>query len=314
MIEWDRFAPAFRVGYSRIMRWSSLPNTLARRAPGRGSAPDGRSGARLAVLFAAALAVAGCFGRDKEADLDLEVEPPDRLYNEALALLEAGETRDAVEKFEEIDAEHPYSEYARRALIMSAFLQFRRGQYQEAINEAQRYVTLFPASPDAAYAQYIIGESYFRQIPDVTRDQELSEKAIAAMGEVARKYPDSEYAADANRKVDIARDQLAGKEMQIGRYYQERHEYLAAVNRFRYVVENYQTTRHVEEALLRLTETYLALGIVPEAQTAAAVLGHNFPDSEWYKDSYALLGRSGVEPQENEGSWISRAFRGGDEA
>jgi outer membrane protein assembly factor BamD len=137
---------------------------------------------------------------------------------------------------------------------------------------------------------------------------------MAAMGEVARKYPDSEYAADANRKIEIARDQLAGKEMQIGRYYQERHEYLAAVNRFRYVVENYQTTRHVEEALLRLTETYLALGIVPEAQTAAAVLGHNFPDSEWYKDSYALLAKTGVEPQENEGSWISRAFRGGDQA
>ena len=287
-------------------------DTNRRRAahPRVGAGLVARRASQWGLLLAGAIALAGCFGRDKNADLDLEVDPPDILYNEALALLEAGETRDAVEKFEEIDAEHPYSEYARKSMIMSAFLQFRRGQYQEAINEAQRYVTLFPASEDAAYAQYIIGESYFRQIPDVTRDQELSEKAIDAMGEVVRKYPDSEYAADANRKIEIARDQLAGKEMQVGRYYQERREYLAAVNRFKYVVENYQTTRHVEEALLRLTETYLALGIVPEAQTAAAVLGHNFPDSEWYKDSYALLNKAGVEPQENEGSWISRAFRG----
>ena len=196
------------------------------------------------------------------------------------------------------------------AMVMSAFLNFRRGQYQDAINDAQRYVTLFPASEDAAYAQYLIGESYFRQIPDVTRDQDLSRKAIAAMQVVVDKYPDSEYADDARKKIELARDQIAGKEMQIGRYYLERREYLAAVNRFRTVVEQYQTTRHVEEALYRLTECYLALGIVPEAQTAASVLGHNFPDSEWYQDSYALLNKGGLEPQENQGSWISRVFRG----
>jgi outer membrane protein assembly factor BamD len=269
-----------------------------------------RRAARL-TLVVAALTLAGCFGRGEETgDLELESDPPDLMYNQALALLNAGETRDAVDKFEKIDAEHPYSDYARKSMIMSAYLDFKRGQYQETINEAQRYVTLFPASPDAAYAYYLIGESYFRQIPDVTRDQDLSEKAIAAMSELVEKFPESEYAPDASRKIDIARDQLAGKEMQIGRYYQERREYLAAVNRFKYVVENYQTTRHVEEALLRLTETYLALGIVPEAQTATAVLGHNFPDSQWYKDSYALLAKTGVEPHENEGSWISRAFRG----
>ena len=169
-------------------------------------------------------------------------------------------------------------------------------------------MTLFPATEDAAYAQYLIGESYFRQIPDVTRDQDLSKKAMDAMGAVIQKYPDSEYANDARNKIDMARDQIAGKEMQIGRYYLERHEYLAAVNRFKTVVEEYQTTRHVEEALHRLTESYLALGIVPEAQTAAAVLGHNFPDSEWYQDSYKLLGKGGLEPEENKGSWISRAF------
>ena len=257
---------------------------------------------------AAASPAASACGDKPEAEVD--VDPPDLLYNQGLALLNAGDTREAAEKFEAIDKEHPYSDYARRSMVMSAFLNFRRGHYQEAINDAQRYVTLFPASPDAAYAQYLIGESYFRQIPDVTRDQDLSRKAIDAMSEVIAKYPDSEYADDARKKIEMARDQIAGKEMQIGRYYLERREYLAAVNRFRTVVEQYQTTRHVEEALYRLTESYLALGIVPEAQTAAAVLGHNFPDSEWYQDSYALLNKGGLEPQENKGSWMSRVFRG----
>jgi outer membrane protein assembly factor BamD len=266
---------------------------------------------RMAALLTApalALLLAAC-GKE-ELDEELVVDPPDLLYNQGLALLNAGNTRQASEKFEQIDAEHPYSQYARNAMVMSAFLNFRRGRYQEAINEATRFVTLFPAHPDAAYAQYLIGESYFRQIPDVTRDQDISQKAIEAMGEVVRKYPDSDYAEDARQKMEIAIDQIAGKEMQIGRYYLERREYLAAVNRFRTVVEDYQTTRHVEEALHRLTESYLALGIVPEAQTAAAVLGHNFPDSEWYQDSFALLNEEGYSPNESEGSWISRVFRG----
>jgi outer membrane protein assembly factor BamD len=259
----------------------------------------------LALVPALALFVAAC-GKEKP-EAEVIVDPPDLLYNQALADLEAGDTRDATEKFEQIDLEHPYSDEARKAMLMSAFLHFRRAQYQEAINDAERYVTLFPATEDAAYAQYLIGESYFRQIPDVTRDQDLSLKAMDAMGQVIQ-YPDSEYANDARRKIDMARDQIAGKEMQIGRYYQERREYLAAINRFRTVVEQYQTTRHVEEALLRLTETYLALGITPEAQTAAAVLGHNFPDSVWYQDAYKLLGKGGLQPEENSGSWISRAF------
>lgn len=276
--------------------------------------PRRRRGAALLGAAALALGLAGCFGRGEDADEALNADPPDLMYNQGLALLNAGETSDAAEKFSTIDKEHPYSEYARRSMVLAAFLNFRNGKYQEAINEAQRYVTLFPRSPDAAYAQYIIGESYFRQIPDVTRDQDLSRKAIAAMQLVIDKYPESEYVADAQRKIDIANDQIAGKEMQVGRYYMERRETLAAVNRFRTVVSEYQTTRHVEEALHRLTESYLALGIVPEAQTAAAVLGHNFPDSEWYQESYALLSERGVEPSENRGSWISRAFRRGDEA
>jgi outer membrane protein assembly factor BamD len=271
--------------------------------------PFGHPRRRVPALFAiAALALltAAC-GKDKKPEAEV-VDPPDVLYNEALANLDAGDSSQAAEQFDTIDKEHPYSEYARRAMLMSAYLNFRKGKYQDAVNEAQRFVTLFPASPDAAYAQYLIGESYFRQIPDVTRDQDLSHKAMDAMNDVVTKYPDSEYAADAQAKIEVARDQLAGKEMQIGRYYLERREYLAAVNRFKVVVEEYQTTRHVEEALHRLTESYLALGIVPEAQTAAAVLGHNFPDSEWYQDSYKLLNKGGLSPSENKGSWISRAF------
>jgi len=170
-------------------------------------------------------------------------------------------------------------------------------------------VTLHPGSQDAAYAQFIIGSSYFDQIVDVSRDQGRAEKAVAALDEVARKYPNTEYAVSAKRKMDIARDQLAGKEMMVGRYYLDKKDFPGAINRFKIVVTQYQTTRHVEEALMRLTEAYLALGVVTEAQTAAAVLGHNFPDSTWYQDAYKLVKTGGVEPVENKGSWISRAFK-----
>jgi outer membrane protein assembly factor BamD len=264
-----------------------------------------RAAARMLVPAAALLLVA-CGGKKPETEVN--VDPPDVLYNQALANLDAGDARQATKKFDEIDNEHPYSDYARKAILMSAYLNFHRAKYQDAINDAERYVTLFPASDDAAYAQYLIGESYFRQIPDVTRDQDIANKAMDAMNVIVQKYPESEYADDARHKVEVARDQLAGKEMQIGRYYQERREYVAAVNRFKTVVEDYQTTRHVEEALERLTESYLALGLVQDAQTAAAVLGHNFPDSDWYKDAYRILGEAGVVPEENKGSWISRAF------
>ena len=273
-----------------------------------------QSGFKGAMLVPAlALFLGGCtmFGGKADPTAFVEPDPPDLLYNQGLALLNAGEAKKAREKFEEVDEQHPYSEYARRSLLMSTYLNFQRGNFPEVINDGRRYVTLYPASEDAAYAQYMVGESHFRQIPDVTRDQQAAYRAINVMNEVVQKYPESEYAEDARRKIQVARDQIAGKEMQIGRYYQERKEYLAAVNRFKFVVEKMQTTRHVEEALHRLTESYLALGIVPEAQTAAAILGHNYPDSEWYADSYALLTKGGVQPRKNPGSWISRAFRRG---
>jgi outer membrane protein assembly factor BamD len=236
-------------------------------------------------------------------------EPADRLYNEGLFYLNSEhKPKDAVKKFEEVDRQHPYSEWARKALIMSAFSYYQSGSYDECVAAAKRYITLHPGTSDAAYAQFLIGASYYDQIPDITRDQDQTDKALAALDEVIRKYPDSEYAASAKQKMEVARDQLAGKEMQVGRYYLDKHDYTGAINRFKVVVTKYQTTRHVEEALERLTEAYMALGIVDEAQTAAAVLGHNFPDSEWYKHAYALVKSGGGEPSENKGSWISKAF------
>jgi len=191
---------------------------------------------------------------------------------------------------------------------MSAFAYYQANAYDDCINTARRYVTLHPGSPDAAYAQFLIGSSYFDQIPEISRDQDRTDKAVQALEEVVRKYPESEYAVAAKRKIEVARDQLAGKEMEIGRQNLNARNYIGAINRFKVVVTRYQRTRHVEEALLRLTEAYMALGIVEEAQTSAAVLGHNFPDSRWYKDAYALMQSKGLQPNENKGHWISQAF------
>jgi outer membrane protein assembly factor BamD len=247
------------------------------------------------------------FGNKEESFSD---DPADKLYNEGLFLLNnRRDYKAAAKKFEEVDRQHPYSEWARKALVMSAFAYYENKEYDEAVTAARRYVNMHPGSPDAAYAQYLIASSYFDQIPDITRDQARTEKAMQALEEVVRKYPTTEYAASAKKKLEVARDQLAGKEMLVGRYYLERKDFTGAINRFKVVVTTYQTTRHVEEALMRLAEAYMALGIVNEAQTAAAVLGHNFPDSRWYQDAYRVVKSGGLEPTENQGSWISRAFK-----
>ena len=261
-----------------------------------------------AAALSLAVALAGCslFDTDKV----VPDEPADKLYNEGLFLLnQKKDPKEAAKKFEEVDRQHPYSEWARKSLIMSAYAYYEAGAYEESVTAARRYITLHPGSPDAAYAYFLIGSSNFDQIAEVSRDQERTEKAVAALDEVVRKYPNTEYAVAAKRKIEVARDQLAGKEMDIGRWYMQRRDYTGAINRFKVVVTRYQTTRHVEEALLRLTEAYLTLGIVDEAQTSAAVLGHNFPDSRWYKDAYALMQSKGLEPNENKGSWISQAFK-----
>jgi outer membrane protein assembly factor BamD len=289
----------------------------ARRVSSAGSvqrAPLARLLRAAAVATALALPLGACssfnslFGSNDTVAPD---EPPEKLYNEGVFLLDKRlDYREASKKFEEVERQHPYSDWARKALIMVAYSRYEAKDYEESISAARRFVTLHPGSPDAAYAQFLIGSSYFEQIPDVSRDQGRTDKAIAALEEVTRKYPDSEYAQNAKKKIEVARDQLAGKEMDTGRYYLTRKDFTGAINRFKIVVTQYQTTRHVEEALMRLTEAYMSLGVASEAQTAAAVLGHNFPDSRWYQDAYRLVKAGGFEPTENKGSWISRAFAG----
>ena len=268
-----------------------------------------------AGLILLALPLSGCgtgalWDKFMQKDDTFVEEPAEKLYNEGLYLMnQRKDPKAASKKFEEVDRQHPYSDWARKSLLMSAYSYYQAGDYDNCIGSATRYVTLHPGSPDAAYAQYLIAASNYDQIPDITRDQGRTEKAIASLQEVIRKYPNSEYANNAKAKLEAARDQLAGREMNVGRYYLSKHDYTAAINRFKTVVTQYQTTRHVEEALMRLTECYMTLGIIPEAQTAAAVLGHNFPDSTWYKDAYQMVKGQGYEPQENNSSWISRAFR-----
>ena len=265
----------------------------------------------LALSVATApLLLSGCMSSEKDIDLSTYVdqtEPADVLYNQGLANLNAGRLAEASKKFAAVDRQHPYSEFARKSMVMGAFASYRQGNYEEAIGSAKRYLTLYPSTEDADYAMYIIGLSYFRQIRDVTQDQKESRQTVQTMQELVTRWPDSEYVEDAKAKIRFANDQLAGKEMQIGRYYLERREYLAAIKRFRSVVENYSNTRHIEEALARLVEAYYAVGLTDEAQTAAAVLGQNYPDSQWYKDSYKLLQGGGLAPRENAGSWISKA-------
>jgi outer membrane protein assembly factor BamD len=252
-----------------------------------------------------ALAVSAC-SKDKKPE-DIE-EPVDKLYNSAQDLLQKNDFEGAAKGFEEVERQHPYSPWATRAEIMAAYSYYQADKYDESIAAAQRFIDLHPGHQDAPYAYYLIGVDYYEQISDIQRDQEMTQKALTALGEVVRRYPDSAYARDAQLKIDLAQDHLAGKEMEIGRYYQDRKEYLAAINRFRAVVEHYQTTSQVPEALMRLTECYLALGVHDEAQTAAAVLGYNYPGSKWYERSYALLEQQHLQPQKSEGSWLSRFF------
>lgn len=268
---------------------------------------------RVALVALLSLGVlAGC-AKDND-DLDLNsyvetIEPADTLYNQGLANMNSGRLKEASAKFKAIDRQHPYSEFARKANVLAAFTSYKMGNFDDAIQASRRFLTLYPTHEDASYAQYIIGISYFSQMPVITRDQRDTRLAIQNFNELLERYPESIYVDDAKNKRRIALDQLAGKEMQVGRYYLERREYAAALSRFRRVFENFSNTRHVEESLARLTETYLAMGLANEAQTATAILGNNFPDSEWYADSYKLLQSGGLEPRENGGSWLSRTSK-----
>jgi outer membrane protein assembly factor BamD len=237
-------------------------------------------------------------------------DPVAALYNDGLAKLNAGSYKAAAKSFAEVERQHPYSKWATKAQLMQAFANYQRNSYDDAINAANRFITLHPGHKDAAYAYYLVAISQYEQIADVRRDQSKTQEALDALDEVSKRFPDSPYAADAAKKSLLAKDHLAGKEMEVGRYYVKKGSYLAGINRFKKVVTDYQTTSQVPEALYRLTEAYMALGVVSEAQTAAAVLGHNFPNSQWYKDAYTLVSSDGRAPVENQSSWISRLFRG----
>lgn len=262
----------------------------------------------LATVLAFSAGACSSFGGSKEEAIVYSDDPPDKLYNQGVFNLNQNKYDAASAKFQELDKQHPYTEYGRKAALLEVYAKYKKGDYDESATAAKRYVTLHPSSPDAAYAQFLLGMSYYNGIPDVTRDQSRTQQALDALQEVIRKYPDSEYAEPARQRIQLARDQLAGKEMDIGRYYLKEGNFVGAINRFKTVVTVHQTTRHVEEALARLAEAYMALGIVGEAQTAAAVLGHNFPQSEWYKDTYKLMASKGTAPREDKGSWISKAF------
>jgi outer membrane protein assembly factor BamD len=270
------------------------------------------SPSRLARLWLAATLAAGLVGckaestdtKDPYADLPVEV-----LYNDATDALTQKRFVDAKNLYDEVDRQYPYSVWAAKAELMSAYALYQQDKFDDAIAALNGYIQLHPGNRDVAYAYYMKALCYYEQIVDVGRDQKITKQALDAMQEVARRFPDSPYARDARLRIDLAHDHLAGKEMEIGRYYLKKHEWVAAINRFRHVIEEYQTTSHVPEALERLTEAYLSLGVVDEAQTAAAVLGYNYPGSEWYKASYALLKGEDLEPQEDKGSWISRALR-----
>jgi outer membrane protein assembly factor BamD len=224
---------------------------------------------------------------------------PEGLYGAGVENLQARRFQQAVDLFDQVERDHPYSTWATNAKLMAAYGDYMRNRYTEAIGALDRFIQLHPAHRDIAYAYYLRALSYYEQIADAQRDQRGTEQATAALQDVVNRFPDTAYARDARLKIDLARDHMAGKEMNIGRFYQRQYLYGAAIGRFRRVVEDYQTTNHVPEALHRLTEIYLALGITEEARKTASVLGHNFPGSPWYQDSYALLveGAPRAEPQ-----------------
>ncbi len=267
--------------------------------------------AKLAAAILIAGTLSGCAGSLFGGDTGPKVEtkPAPELYKEANTALNDEDYSVAATKFEEVDRQHPYSPEAREAMLMAAYSYQKAGKQPEAVSAARRYLTLHPGTKEAALAQHIIAEAYFERINDASRDQTDTKRALVELETLVNRYPDSRYSEQARKRMRVARDILAASEMNIGRWYQDRAQYLAAINRYRTVVSEYQTTAHVEEALMRLTECYYTLGIVNEAQTAAAVLGHNFPDSKWYKDAYVLLESKGLEPREDTGSWISRQWK-----
>lgn len=256
--------------------------------------------AAAAVAAAIVLPAASCARNKAATDTGYVARDVNTLYALAKKRLDQGDYEMAAKLFDEVERQHPYSVWARRAQLMSAFSYYVAKKYPEAVSSAQRFLTIHPGNKDAPYAHYLVAMSYYQQVTDVTRDQRTTQQALDAFGELVRRYPESRYSSDARLKMDLLNDHLAGKEMEIGRFYERSGKWLAANLRFRKVVEDYQTTSHTPEALERMVETYLALGIPGEAQKAAAVLGANYPGSRWYKRAYELIQRHAPQPQQQQ--------------
>ncbi|UJW87677.1 outer membrane protein assembly factor BamD [Devosia sp. SL43] len=255
-----------------------------------------------------AVVLAGCSGMNLFGPPKLKDEaivPAATLYQKALDDMDRQYFQTAIKALEQLDRQHPRDPLTEKSKLMQVFAYYRSGELEEAVLAADRYLAIYPNGKDVPYVLYLKGNSYYAQIKDITRDQQLSRDAIETYSLVISNYPQSEYAEDAREKLLVAYDQLAGKEMSVGRYYLGNGQYTAAINRFRTVVETWQTSTHIEEALFRLTEAYLSLGLTNEAMTATAVLGHNYPSSTWYKQAFELLGKQGLAPQMNEGSWMA---------
>jgi outer membrane protein assembly factor BamD len=264
------------------------------------------------------MGLGGCgslFGTDDETNnvnkdaANYQERSVEAIYVDGWRMINMGNWEGCAQQFNEVDRQHPYSVWARRAMLISAFCSYQANAYPAAIATADNYISLHPGSREVAYAFYIKAISLYEQIVDVNRDQSNTEGALVALQDVVQRFPDTEYARDATLKIDLTNDHLAGKEMAVGRYYLTRGDYIGAINRFRTVVDQYQTTPQIAEALQRLTEAYYSLGLNSEAQTAAAVLGRNYPGSGWYQSAYNILRGRNLKPMEDRGSWISQAFR-----
>jgi outer membrane protein assembly factor BamD len=253
---------------------------------------------RLVGVAIAAASLTACLGGGPRERQQFVEEPVAALYNRGADLLDERSWAEAVTAFQEVERQHPYSTWARRAILLTAYAQYQSNDYADAIESAQRFVSLHPGNESAPYAYYLVAVCHFEQILDVGRDQATTENALRALQEVVRRYPQSDYARDARLKIDMTYDQLAGKEMEVGRFYLVQEQHLAAINRFRNVIENenFQRTTHTPEALHRLVEAYLSVGMIEEAQRSAAILGHNYPGNVWYQATYALLEGRGYEP------------------
>ncbi len=272
-------------------------------------------GGRFAVLISVAAAPLLALGlsacSSSKDDVPYVERPPEQIYDEAAKAMEDKNYKNAAKLFDEVERQHPYSQWATKAQLMAAFADYQNLKFDDAIVALDRYIQLHPGSDQVSYAYYLKGLCYYEQIADVGRDQKITRQALDALNDVVRRFPNTEYARDAKLKIDLTTDHLAGKEMAIGRFYLNQQDYSAALGRFRVVVDKYQTTSHTAEALHRLVECYLSLGLVGEAQRAAAILGHNFPGSDWYEDSYALLAKAGVAPADGAAGKPAEARSGG---